>query len=112
MEMKMTPAFSSPSFAKRLKGMLGVDFYRLFHTPLFYIMLVISGIISFLVLTARQAKELLPYAGLYMIVVTIVYFSGILNPVARELSNINKLLKKYPHQYDLRKYLNEDQEKE
>ena len=75
-------------------------------------LLVISGIISFLVLTARQAKELLPYAGLYMIVVTIVYFSGILNPVARELSNINKLLKKYPHQYDLKKYLKEDQEKE
>ena len=27
--------FESPSFAKRIKGMLGVDFYRLFHTPLF-----------------------------------------------------------------------------
>lgn len=52
MEMKMTPAFASPSFAKRLKGMLGVDFYRLFHTPLFYIMLVISGIIPALILTS------------------------------------------------------------
>ena len=29
--------FESPSFAKRIKSMLGVDFYRLFHTPLFYI---------------------------------------------------------------------------
>lgn len=24
--------FESPSFFERLKGMLGVDFYRLFHT--------------------------------------------------------------------------------
>ena len=37
--------FETPSFAKRLKGMLGVDFYRLFHTPLFYIFLGISAII-------------------------------------------------------------------
>ena len=29
--------FVAPSFIKRLKGMLCVDFYRLFHTPLFYI---------------------------------------------------------------------------
>ena len=27
--------FESPTFISRLKGMLGVDFYRLFHTPLF-----------------------------------------------------------------------------
>ena len=37
--------FESPSFAKRIKGMLGVDFYRLFHTPLFYIFLFIAAII-------------------------------------------------------------------
>ena len=37
--------FESPSFIKRIKGMLGVDFYRLFHTPLFYIFLIISAII-------------------------------------------------------------------
>ena len=37
--------FESPSFIKRLKGMLGVDFYRLFHTPLFYIFLAIAAII-------------------------------------------------------------------
>jgi len=37
--------FTSPSFSKRIKGMLGVDFYRLFHTPLFYIFLGISAII-------------------------------------------------------------------
>ena len=51
METKMTPTFSTPSFTKRLKGMLGVDFYRLFHTPLFYIMLAISGMIPALILT-------------------------------------------------------------
>ena len=36
--------FESPSFARRSKGMLGVDFYRLFHTPLFYIFLAIAAI--------------------------------------------------------------------
>ena len=41
--------FESPSFYKRLKGMLGVDFYRLFHTPLFYIFLAIAAIIPALV---------------------------------------------------------------
>ena len=41
--------FESPSFAKRRKGMLGVDFYRLFHTPLFYIFLGIAAIIPAMV---------------------------------------------------------------
>ena len=41
--------FESPSFFKRLKGMLGVDFYRLFHTPLLYIFLLISALIPALV---------------------------------------------------------------
>lgn len=75
-------------------------------------LLVLSGIISFLVLTARNARQLLPYQAVYMIIVTAVYFSGILNPVARQLSNINKLLKKYPKQVDLRKYLNEEKGEE
>lgn len=43
------PKFESPSFAKRIKGMLGVDFYRLFHTPLFYIFLAIAAIIPAMV---------------------------------------------------------------
>ncbi len=42
--------FESPSFVKRLKGMLGVDFYRLFHTPMFYIFLAIAAIIPAMVL--------------------------------------------------------------
>ena len=41
--------FASPSFVKRLRGMLGVDFYRLFHTPMFYIFLGIAAIIPALV---------------------------------------------------------------
>ena len=41
--------FENPSFFKRLKGMIGVDFYRLFHTPLFYIFLGIAAIIPALV---------------------------------------------------------------
>ena len=42
--------FESPSFTKRLKGMLGVDFYRLFHTPMFYIFLIIAAFIPALIL--------------------------------------------------------------
>lgn len=42
--------FESPSFFKRLKGMLGVDFYRLFHTPMFYIFLGIAAIIPAMIL--------------------------------------------------------------
>lgn len=42
--------FESPSFFKRLKGMMGVDFYRLFHTPMFYIFLAIAAIIPAMVL--------------------------------------------------------------
>ncbi len=42
--------FESPSFAKRIKGMLGVDFYRLFHTPMFYIFLAIAAIIPAMIL--------------------------------------------------------------
>ena len=42
--------FTAPTFTQRLKGMLGVDFYRLFHTPLFYIFLVIAAIIPAMIL--------------------------------------------------------------
>ena len=41
--------FESPTFRRRIKGMLGVDFYRLFHTPLFYIFLAIAAIIPAMV---------------------------------------------------------------
>jgi len=42
--------FKSPSFAKRIRGMLGVDFYRLFHTPLYYIFISIAAIIPAMIL--------------------------------------------------------------
>lgn len=49
--------FKSPSFIQRIKSMLNVDFYRLFHTPLFYIMVFVSAIIPALVLTMTGANE-------------------------------------------------------
>ncbi|MBQ3158411.1 MAG: hypothetical protein IJB98_01820 [Clostridia bacterium] len=42
--------FTTPSFFTRLKGMLGVDFYRLFHTPLFHIFLAVAAIIPAMIL--------------------------------------------------------------
>lgn len=59
MERTLTPAFRSPSVAERLKSMLGVDFYRLFHTPLFYIMVAISAIIPAMVLSMGGSGEAL-----------------------------------------------------
>ncbi len=42
--------FENPTFWERLKGMLSVDFYRLFHTPLFYIFLAIAAIIPAMII--------------------------------------------------------------
>lgn len=42
--------FKNPTFGERIKGMLGVDFYRLFHTPLFYIFLATAAIIPAMIL--------------------------------------------------------------
>ncbi len=50
METRNELKFESPSFYKRLKGMLGVDFYRLFHTPMYYIFLAIAAIIPAMIL--------------------------------------------------------------
>lgn len=49
--------FESPSFGKRLKGMLGVDFYRLFHTPLYYIFLAIAALIPALIIGASGMEN-------------------------------------------------------
>ncbi len=48
MDNKLT--FNNPTFFQRLKGMLSVDFYRLFHTPLFYIFLAIAAIIPAMII--------------------------------------------------------------
>ncbi len=67
--------FFSPTFKQRIKGMLGVDFYRLFHTPLFYIFLALAAIIPAMILgttgmenpeTGEQAASL--YTNLWNIV--------------------------------------------
>ncbi len=73
-------------------------------------LLVISGIITFLAMVAQQKRQFLPFAAVYVIVTTVIYFSGILNPIARQLSNINKLLKKFPEVPSLKKYLEGDKE--
>ena len=41
--------FKNPSLIDRIKSMLSVDFYRLLHTPLFYIFLAIATIIPAMV---------------------------------------------------------------
>ena len=57
MEKTQNLEFESPSFINRLKGMLGVDFYRLFHTPLFYIFLAIAAIIPAMILGMTSMKQ-------------------------------------------------------
>lgn len=57
--------FESPSFFQRLKGMLGVDFYRLFHTPLFYIFLIIAAMIPAMILGTTSAETAEGIAPLY-----------------------------------------------
>ena len=61
--------FENPTFIERLKGMLGVDFYRLFHTPLFYIFLAISAIIPAMILgmTTMEGGEPL-YTNMWNVV--------------------------------------------
>lgn len=51
--------FDTPSFYKRIKGMLAVDFYRLFHTPLFYIFLAIAAVIPAMIIgtTGMEGSE-------------------------------------------------------
>lgn len=52
----MELVFENPSFFKRFKGMLGVDFYRLFHTPLLYIFLAIAAIIPAMILGTQTTE--------------------------------------------------------
>ena len=59
--------FESPTFLKRIKGMLGVDFYRLFNTPLFYIFLGIAAIIPamLIAMTGLPAPDGTPSTPLF-----------------------------------------------
>ena len=65
MQEKNELKFTSPSFTKRLKGMLGVDFYRLFHTPMFYIFLAIAAIIPAMVLGTTGMETATGTAPMY-----------------------------------------------
>lgn len=60
--------FETPRFSKRLKGMLGVDFYRLFHTPVFYIFLAIAAIIPALVSMGNTSGEGTMFSNAWQII--------------------------------------------
>ena len=51
MHGKALPRFESPTLTQRMRSMLGVDFYRLFHTPMYYIFLAIAAIIPAMVVS-------------------------------------------------------------
>ena len=57
--------FESPSFGRRIWGMLGVDFYRLVHTPIYYIFLAIAAIIPAMILGTSEG---LMYTNTWQIV--------------------------------------------
>ena len=53
----MTVNFEKNTFKKRLKSMLGVDFRRMFTSPLFYIMVGVSLIIPILILVMTTMMD-------------------------------------------------------
>lgn len=57
MEKTNSLKFEKPSFFKRLKSMLSVDFYRLFHTPLFYIFIAIAAIIPAMIVGTTGMED-------------------------------------------------------
>ena len=57
MEKTTNLKFDAPSFFQRIKGMLLVDFYRLFHTPLFYIFLAIAAIIPAMIIGTTGMED-------------------------------------------------------
>ncbi len=71
--------FESPSFGKRLKSMLGVDFYRLFHTPVFYIFLAIAAFIPALILGTGGMEN--PQTG----EVSALLYTNVWNAVAADV---------------------------
>jgi len=71
--------FETPSFGKRLKSMLGVDFYRLFHTPMFYIFLAIAAFIPALILGTGGMEN--PQTG----EVSALLYTNVWNAVAADV---------------------------
>ena len=47
---------AEPTFASRMRSMLKLDFYRLFHTPAFYMMLFVAAMIPALLLTTAGVE--------------------------------------------------------
>ena len=87
MKNKVDLNFKSPTFNERIKSMLGVDFYRLFHTPLFYIFIVIAAIIPAMVLGMTGTETEVLYTNTWEVVATKTpkyVFSGI-----QEYANMN-----------------------
>ena len=71
MEKSQNLTFETPTFFQRLKGMLGVDFYRLFHTPLFYIFLIIAAIIPAMVsamMPDQDGNKIALYSNVWQII--------------------------------------------
>ena len=68
MENTRALQFETPSFTKRLKGMLGVDFYRLFHTPMFYIFLIIAAVIPAMILGTSGSEANPLYTNTWQII--------------------------------------------
>ena len=65
--------FRNPTFTERIKGMLGVDFYRLFHTPMFYIFLAIAAVIPAMVsgmttMTDQNGNAIQLYTNMWQII--------------------------------------------
>ena len=55
--MSTTANTKSKQFYNRLMPMIKLDFYRLFHTPIFYIMVLVAALIPALVMTMVGANE-------------------------------------------------------
>ena len=51
MQVRALPRFETPTLVDRMRSMLGVDFYRLFHTPMYSIFLAIAAIIPAMVVS-------------------------------------------------------------
>ena len=51
-----TTVQAEPTFGSRMRAMLKLDFYRLFHTPAFYIMLFVAAMIPALLLTTAGVE--------------------------------------------------------
>ena len=54
---------AKPTFGSRMRSMLKLDFYRLFHTPAFYIMLLVAALIPALILTTSGLEAPAPAVG-------------------------------------------------